>query len=67
MFGGGDRTFNLGFVLATADRWLITGATAGVGLVTEFRALSIVGVQTFTLGVVSTAVIAALGVAYASR
>ena len=66
MFGGGDLTFKLGSVLATADRWLITGATAGVGLVTEFRSLSTVGVQPFALGVVSTAVIAALGLAYAS-
>lgn len=53
-------------MLATADRWLITGAMAGVGLVTEFRALSIVGVQTFTLAIVSTAVIAVLRRAYAS-
>ena len=51
MFGGGDRTFNLGFVLATADRWLITGAMASVGLVIEFRALRVGG---FTPGSIQT-------------
>ncbi len=67
MFGSGDRRFNLGFVLATADRWLITGAMAGVGLVTEFSALRTAGVQPFTLAIVSTTVIAALGLAYANQ
>ena len=64
MFGGGDRTFNPGFVLATADRWLITGAMAGVGLVTEFRAFRTAGVPPFLLGLVSTCIFAVLGMAY---
>ena len=45
LLGGGDRTFNLGLLLSSAGKWLITGAMAAVGLVTEFRALRTGGVR----------------------
>ena len=66
LLGGGDRTFHLGLLLASAGKWLITGAMAAVGLITEFRARRTGGIRPFTLGLVSTGIIAVLGLAYAS-
>ncbi len=66
LLGGGDRTFHLGLLLASAGKWLITGAMAAVGLITEFRALKTGGVRPFALGLASTGIIAVLGLAYAS-
>ncbi len=66
IFGGGDRTLNLAVLLGTAGKWLITCAMAGVGLITEFRALKTGGIQPFTLGLISTGIIAVLGLLYAS-
>ena len=45
LLGGGDRTFHLGSLLASAGKWLITGAMAAVGLITGFRALRSGGVR----------------------
>ena len=53
-------------LLASAGKWLITGAMAAVGLITEFRALKTGGVRPFALGLASTGIIAVLGLAYAS-
>ena len=39
VFGAGDRTVDLAYSLGEAGKWLITAAIAGVGLVTELRAL----------------------------
>ena len=66
LLGGGDRTFHLGLLLASAGKWLITGAMAAVGHITEFRALKTGGVRPFALGLASTGIIAVLGLAYAS-
>ena len=66
LLGGGDRTFHLGLLLASAGKWLTTGAMAAVGLITEFRALKTGGVRPFALGLASTGIIAVLGLAYAS-
>ena len=66
IFGGGDHTLNLAVLLGAAGKWLITGAMAGVGLITEFRALKAGGIQPFTLGLISTGIIAVLGLLYAS-
>ena len=49
LLGGGDRTFHLGLLLSSAGKWLIKGAMAAVGLVTEFCALRNGGVRPFTL------------------
>ena len=66
LLGGGDRTFHLGLLLASAGKWLTTGAMAAVGLITEFRALKTGGVRPFALCLASTGIIAVLGLAYAS-
>ena len=66
LLGGGDRTFHLGLLLASAGKWLITGAMAAVGHITEFRALRTGGVRPFALGIASMGIIAVLGLAYAS-
>ncbi len=66
LLGGGDRTFHLGLLLASAGKWLITGAMAAVGLITEFHALKTGGIRPFALGLASTGIIAVLGLAYAS-
>ena len=65
LFGVGDRTIDLAATFGAAGKWIITAAIAAVGLVTEFRALRTGGVRPFLLGLLSTVVIAVLGLAYA--
>ena len=64
VFGGGDQTVDLADILGQAAKWLLTGAIAGVGLLTEFRALRRGGVRPFLLGLLSAAIIALLGLGY---
>lgn len=66
LLGGGDQTFRLGLLLSSTRKWLITGAMEAVVLVTKFRALMTGSVRPFTLGLISTVIIAVLDVAYAS-
>ena len=65
IFGAGDRTLDLATTLGEAGKWVITAAIAGVGLMTEFRALRTGGVRPFMLGLASSVLIAALGLGYA--
>ena len=60
LLGAGDRTMDLAQVLGLAAGWLITTAIAGVGLLTEFRALKTGGARPFALGV-SCSIVAAVG------
>ena len=64
LFGAGDRTIDMAYSLGEAGKWLITGAIAGVGLVTEFRALRSGGVRPFLLGLISTVILALLALGY---
>ena len=64
LFGAGDRTIDLAYSLGEVGKWLITGAIAGVGLVTELRALRSGGVRPFLLGLVSTGILSLLGLCY---
>ena len=65
IFGAGDRTLDLATTLGEAGKWVITAAIAGVGLMTEFRALRTGGVRPFMLGLAASVLIAALGLGYA--
>jgi len=64
LFGAGDRTVNLAEALSQAGKWTITAAIAGVGLITEFRALRTGGMRPFLLGLLASLGIALLGLAY---
>jgi uncharacterized membrane protein YadS len=66
VFGEGNRTFDLADGLGRLGKWIITGAIAGVGLITEFRALKSSGTKPFILGVLATLIISLLGLAYAN-
>ena len=66
VLGGGDRTFDAAKLLGQTAKWTITAAMAAVGLMTEFRALKAGGMKPFTLGLLSTAIIALLGLLLAS-
>ena len=63
--GAGDRTVDLANSLAQAGKWVITGAIAGVGFNTEFRALRSAGLRTVMLGLLATVIIAVLAFFYA--
>ena len=45
VLGAGDRTLDLAAVLGQAGKWVITAAIAGIGLITEFRALRTGGLR----------------------
>ncbi|MHC4181033.1 MAG: putative sulfate exporter family transporter, partial [Planctomycetota bacterium] len=66
LFGAGDRTVDLARTLGQAGQWVITGAIAGVGLMTEFRALRTGGTRPFMLGVLATVAITLLGLLYSN-
>lgn len=66
VLGGGDRTFDAAELFGQAAKWIITTAMVAVGLMTEFRALKTGGMKPFTLGLLSTAIIALLGLLLAS-
>ena len=66
LFGAGDRTMNLAQVLGLMAGWLITTAIAGVGLLTEFRALRLGGGRPIALGVGCSVVAAVVAVIYVS-
>ena len=61
LFGGGDRQIDIAGVLSGTGKWVITGAMAGVGLSTEFRAMKAGGLRPLLLGVVSAVGIGVLG------
>ena len=66
IFGQGDHTIHLANFLAKTAKWFITGAMAGVGLITEFRAMKTGGLSPFALGLGATVIISVLGLAYAN-
>jgi uncharacterized integral membrane protein (TIGR00698 family) len=66
IFGQGDHTIHLADFLAKTAKWIITGAMAGVGLITEFRAMKTGGLSPFALGLGATVIISVLGLAYAN-
>ncbi|MBT4609842.1 MAG: hypothetical protein HOC05_07375, partial [Gemmatimonadetes bacterium] len=66
LFGAGDRTMDLAQVLGLAAGWLITTAIAGVGLLTEFRALKAGGTRPFALGLACSIVAAFVALLYVS-
>ncbi len=66
LFGAGDRTMNLAQVLGLTAGWLITTAIAGVGLLTEFRALRLGGGRPIALGVGCSVVAAVVAFIYVS-
>ena len=65
IFGSGDRAFDLAALFGQVAKWVITAAIAGVGLGMELCSLKSGGVRPFILGLISTAIIALLGLAYA--
>ena len=66
LFGAGDRTLNLATILGIGAKFLITGAMAGVGLITEIQSLRTGGLKPFVVGLSLTGIIALLGLLYAS-
>ena len=66
LFGAGDRTMNLAQGLGLTAGWLITTAIAGVGLLTEFRALRLGGGRPIALGVGCRVVAAVVAFIYVS-
>jgi len=64
--GGGDRVVDIAGVLSGTGKWVITGAMAGVGLSTEFRAMKAGGLRPLLLGIASAVGIGILGLAIAS-
>ena len=65
LFGAGDRTLDLAAALGDGGKWMITAAIAGVGLMTEFRAIRQAGVRPFVLGLLASGLLAGLGLLYA--
>ncbi|MCY4587638.1 MAG: putative sulfate exporter family transporter [Bryobacterales bacterium] len=65
VLGAGDRTLDLAAVLGQAGKWVITAAIAGIGLITEFRALRTGGLRPLALCLLATVMIALLGLGYA--
>jgi uncharacterized integral membrane protein (TIGR00698 family) len=65
VFGQGDHTLNLADFLGNSGKWIITGAMAGVGLITEFRGMKTGGISPLLLGFVATVLISILGLVYA--
>ena len=66
VLGGGDRTVDIAGTMSAAGKWLITGAMAGVGLSTEFRAMKAGGVRPLILGVALAVLMGGLGLVVAS-
>jgi uncharacterized integral membrane protein (TIGR00698 family) len=66
ILGAGDRTIDVANVLSQTGKWIITGAMAGVGLSTAFRAMKSGGVRPLLLGVAMTVLVGALGLVVAS-
>ena len=52
---------DLALLLGSSARWIITGAMAAVGLMTDLRTFRTGGTKAFSLGLAATAVIALLG------
>ncbi len=52
--------------LSVSSSWLITAAMAGVGLITEFRALRMRGVRPLALGVACTFITVLAGLIFAA-
>ncbi len=65
IFGPEDHTLNLAEFLSKTANWIITGAMAGVGLITEFHGMKTGGLSPFALGLAATVIISILGLAYA--
>ena len=61
ILGPGDYRVDLALLLGSSARWMITGAMAGVGLMTDLRTFRTGGTKAFSLGLAATAVIALLG------
>ena len=66
ILGAGDRTIDVANVLSQTGKWIITGAMAGVGLSTAFRAMKSGGVRPLLLGVAMTVLVGVLGLVVAS-
>ena len=65
ILGGGDRTIDIAGTMSTIGKWLITGAMAGVGLSTEFRAMKAGGLKPLVLGFVLAVLMGGLGLVVA--
>ena len=61
ILGEGDRTLDLASLLGLTAHWVITGAMAGVGLMTDVRSMRSGGVKSLLLGLLAGGAILLLG------
>ncbi len=65
LLGAGDVHLDIAGLLSQTGKWVITAAIAGVGLVTEFRAMRAGGTRPLLLGILAAIAVALLGLVVA--